>query len=50
MTRTMKLTMGLFFCAGLQAALAQTNITFQNCQPGDIVAYAPGPPDEVDED
>jgi len=33
----MKLMMGLFFCAGLQAALAQTNITFQNCQPGDIV-------------
>jgi putative transcriptional regulator len=21
-----------------------------DCQPGDIVAYAPGPPDEVDED
>lgn len=33
----MKPMIGLVFCTGLQAVLAQTNITFQNCQPGDIV-------------
>lgn len=33
----MKLLMLLFVCASLQMAGAQTNVTFQNCQPGDIV-------------
>jgi hypothetical protein len=33
----MKLMMMLFVCASLQKAGAQTNVTFQNCQAGDLV-------------
>jgi hypothetical protein len=47
MTGTAKLITGLACCAGLQAALAQTNITFQNCQPGDIVRVRCDHPDLV---
>lgn len=33
----MKLIICLLFCASLQTVPAQTNVTFQNCQPGDLV-------------
>lgn len=32
-----KLFLSLILCAGGQNLLAQTNLTFQNCQPGDLV-------------
>jgi len=35
--RIIKLTISLFLCAGVQTAPAQTNVTFQNCQAGDLV-------------